>query len=336
MVAIAVRRMHLALALVACAGFAACGWESDGLQRLEELYPSDLGTDLGQDLGTDAGTDTSSASDAPTDVPADTQVIDQGSDPGADTPDVGAIDAIADAPADVPGDVPADTSGPKGLEGRWVVRVVQMGRMTPIVNETDVTVTDLFIGEVAPGSGKMALTFCDELQAVTPVDGSDFLTVTPQKLKDALANAPIDLPLGAGGETLPAAHVVWMWGLKGVGESDALPTDKTDPLVVDQDEDGFPGVTVHIAQPIEGDRYMVKRAIIDLAAGDVSPEFFWVAGALQFKIDQKAVDADPSFLKQDTPITSLTTGNFYQMKRDATTTCVDLALDADAAFKGVP
>ena len=43
-------------------------------------------------------------------------------------------------------------------------------------------------------------------------------------------------------------------------DSDALPTDETDPRVTDQDEDGHPGVTVEVRGLLDADLYMVQRS----------------------------------------------------------------------------
>ncbi len=96
-------------------------------------------------------------------------------------------------------------------------------------------------------------------------------------------------------------------------ENDRLPEKKDDPLVWDQDEDGHAGVTVHVLSPL-GYRYMVRRAIWNLGKGTLSEDRMWITGSMTFRVDQKSVDADRTLLLTDAPITAIDEGNVYQMR----------------------
>lgn len=289
----------------------ACGWEADGGARLVQLYHPDTGKDAVADA----------APDVPGEVPED-----PGSDTATDVPttDEGGLDLD-------PGDIPAT-----GLAGTWAGRVVQEGELTPLFQPWPVTTTDYFLAEVAEGASTMRLTLCREVPVVHDEDPElDFVTRMPDKTATALAAVPLDWTLAGGAASLPAQKVVWTWGLKDLAAADPLPRDPAAATVFDQDGDGNPGVTMTVLQPVAGERYLVKRATWDLAAGALSTDRIWLTGTLAYTLEEEPLAANPSTLKAATPITPKE-GSAYAFRRVGDLTCADLVAHAAEVFATAP
>lgn len=324
-------------------GAVSCGWESDGGARLRELYHAD---EVDKDVPADPGA-AEVAPEVAEVAPEVVEVAPEVPETAAEIPD--ATPEIPDAvdeegttstddgadptPADVPGDVPAEVQ-PTGLAGTWAVRVEQLGELAPIGEVYPITTTDYFLVDVAPGATGMNLVFCNEIPVVHEEEpGFDFITTTPVALREALAAVPVVLDLADAGTTLPAQKVVWTWGLKDVGENDTLPTKKdlSDRRIWDQDGDGKLGVTVDVQSLMSGKRFMVKRAVWELAAGTLSGDGQRLSGTLTYRLEEKPLGGEPSALAQETPITPKD-GSTYQMRRVSDTTCDALLAHVDEVF----
>lgn len=84
-------------------------------------------------------------------------------------------------------------------------------------------------------------------------------------------------------------------------DQDALPTVPTDPRVIDQDQDGKPGVTIKIdGSLIKGSIYLVQRLNYSWA-GTVDAEMN-LKGLIQDSGDQSILDASNPILKTKVPV----------------------------------
>lgn len=266
-----------------------CGWKSDGLERLEALYP--------------------------TKVPV--------------VPDAGTGAEI-------------DVGDPQcsGFDGRWAVRLVQKGTISPVGEAWGMGVTDLFLAESADQA--FTLRFCDQQVAITTSGGATDLgrSKVPEALQAALARSPVTLALPGDG-TFVAKDLVWLWGLKGLASplTDALPNKDNhvgDARVWDQDEDGKPGTTLKILAPA-GDRSMVRRAVWAFAPGKLTFDNQWITGALTSSITENGLDATNPLLLTVAPITPKTEGTVYQLRCVGSTyTCAALSVDHPQLFKDAP
>jgi len=197
-------------------------------------------------------------------------------------------------------DATPEASAAPAMSGTWAVRLVQHSLL---LGSMPLHISDLFVGKVAADGTGIDLTFCTEDSV-----GSDFsskfgqTTMSDEAVHGLNKSSPVRIPLAAG--ALPkATRVAWQWGVNLAKPfDDALPTDKTDPRIFDQDGDGRPGLTVTVAEPA-GDRYMAKRVVWDLADGaGVGGD--WVFGGLAFRIDQQVYGATSSILETVAPIES--------------------------------
>ena len=265
-----------------------CGWKADGLERLEELYPTP-------------------------------QPVDAGSGP-----------------------VDVGTPMCSGLDGTWAVRLVQDTTIKPLIDPWKMTLIDLFIAQKSSDGTAMELRFCNQDVTIIASGMSSNLgkTEVPAALKAALHDTPLKVPLPGDG-TFQAGELAWLWGLEGLANplTDPLPTKDNymgDPHVIDQDNDTQPGVTMHILSP-NGDRYMVRRAALSFAKGNLSLNNLWLTGVLTSRIDESALGATNNLLLTPAPITVNAAGTVYQFRCVGQTyTCASLERDHRAVFKDAP
>ncbi len=277
---------------------AACGqWESSGPERLRDAFPTSCG---GEDLGPPA--------------PDGTLLV---------------------APSD-------------RLAGTWAARVIQHGRMAipTVCDDCLLTLTDLALVVVASDGRSVLWRFCDQPMEIdtTPDNPNDPLdpdaphSTVPEALFRAGVTAAATFSKPAT-DRLPAHRVVWLWGVRDLSDPvhDPLPDSADSPGVFDQDQDGKPGVTVRVDRPLEGERYMVRRAVWDLAEAPLSEDGLWATGSLTFFIEEKAIGADNPLLTILAPITPEEAGNTYLLRRVPTDfTCEDLRGRASSLFQNAP
>jgi hypothetical protein len=290
---------------------AGCNWKSDGLDRLNELYPPPA---------SDAG------------------------GPACIMPDDSSAAAVT------------DTATCTGLtKGRWAVRFVEFGTISPIGSPWNLVLADLFIADLSADGKSLELTFCNQVSGLTNTDGSPLSTGKtnmPQATRDAIGAHKIVFPLPGDG-TFSVSDAAWLWGVclnttdKGCDDgkhqaladplNDDVPTDPNDPKVWDEDADGKAGVTVNVQNP-DGDRYMARRSIWTLHPGTLSSDGNWVVGPLDFAITEHALGASTQLLTTVAPITPRPEcDSVYQLRCvDDTYGCAQLVNDYSALFRDAP
>jgi hypothetical protein len=295
------RNLPALLSLVASLLFSACGWKSDGLARLEELYPTPAGMDAGPL------------------VPLCTM---------PDDPAAAAVQQSATCTGLTAGKwavrlVQFGSINPSNM-GPW-----------------NLTLADHFLAVPSADKKSLELSFCAQNSTLTKLDGSPVAlgaTKMPDLTRVAIGKTPLLLPLPGDG-TFHAVDVVWLWGVRGLANplTDELPTDPNDAHVWDQDGDSNPGVTVHVLNP-EGDRYMARRSVFGFAPATIAADFGWIAGPLTSAVTEHALAASVSVLKTVAPITVRTEcDSVYQLRCvEAGYTCDQLITDAAALFRDAP
>lgn len=130
------------------------------------------------------------------------------------------------------------------------------------------------------------------------------------------------------GATFTAGPYATLVGVElGSPLTDAIPTSPDDPAVVDQDQDGFPGVTVHVVQDLlgEGDVYVAQRTITSLEGTVASTSR--VEGLLDATSEQSILDASAWWLSLPTnsrPDDDPSHSWFVFQEVDSGATCVDV------------
>jgi len=246
-------------------------------------------------------------------------------------------------PADVgtdevaPPDVDLGDVGGTGLTGRWAVQVVVKGTMQPLSAPWPYVETTLFLTDLEDGAASASWRFCDQQTAVEATPASlASKTQFPEATQAALEAAPLPVSLSADG--LAASTLVWLWGLDGeaLGDATVKPSgiDATSPAVVDQDDDGHPGVTVEVVKPAAGMRYQARWERFDLAAGSLSEDGQRIEGNLAADAVEFVLDASISALKSPSKLkVDEGNGHTWRLRRvPADYTCDDLRQDAAGLF----
>ncbi len=206
----------------------------------------------------------------------------------------------------------------EGLPGRWAMKMTLHGTIKPLSTDLDLSLTNYFIADINEDGSLMRLTFCQQDSDINAEFAkSELLDETAEKLRETL----IDVPLEGAGDKLPANTVGWTWGVQMEDPiNDSFPTEKDDSRIFDQDEDGNPGVSVHI---VLGDatRYMARRSVWNLSDGVLTADKDgqkdqWILGTIDtFQIDEKAVGASDPMYEATAPINPVLENNLYIMKR---------------------
>lgn len=301
-----------------------CGWKTDGGERMERLFPEPV---------VDGDTDTNEAP------------VDNGNDGNGDSDDPDNLteqwcgEAVPESIDKDFGEIEAE-----GIAGKYVAMMTLNGDIhAPAYDPWPLVITNLFIAEIDEAEETLTMRFCDQIQAVD--SGSELGQVdNPMALNCALFNEPIEIQLDGDG-TLSALDYAWLWGLQDMDDpfADALPESAGDDRVFDQDDDGYPGVTVQVFGP-EGFREMVRRSIWHLEEAEMSDDMQWITQKLTFELEQVSVGAhaeslvNEAMLKVPAPITSREEGNELVFRRygtledDSYFSCGDLIRDYQAIF----
>ncbi len=252
----------------------------------------------------------------------------------------GAEDTADAVPEDIPAVDLGEISG-EGAAGTWLMRMELTGGMKVFADPSDMVLTNLFLVDVPEDGGTASLSFCDQISAVD-IPGGMGETEQPAATRAGIGAIPVELSLDEGGAPT-AQEVAWTWGIQDMEDpfTDALPESAEDPRVWDQDEDGHPGVTVHVVAP-EGDRYMVRRAIWSLGAGTPSEDGLWISGGLTFVIHEGAIGASSPILESVAPIIPSDEGNTWHWRKvagageDSGWDCARLIDEHAGVFKDAP
>lgn len=127
------------------------------------------------------------------------------------------------------------------------------------------------------------------------------------------------------------------WELRGMKKmedilSDLMPTDKSDPRIIDQDGDSHPGVTVAFEGMLNGDIYFVER-LSRASEGVVLLDGTRIEGHLIWTDEQFTIDATSSTLaaqKVTTPDNE--NSRYIFVKIDETKTCEQIYAEKETLF----
>ena len=188
---------------------------------------------------------------------------------------------------------------PPTLEGTWaMLQVYPRIAQLPLVGES--TQTSYVVQLVDVEQDGMSLVMMDRY-CFTVIDESSSLATT--QIPDAFMHSLRPQPRTAilhdeGGETRfdQAPYLEVRGALLEYPEIDELPVDPDDPRVVDQDGDGFPGMTVNVnlLGLIEAQIYVVQRVQYQLRGVVISTDR--VEGLIDWTDEQVVLAATSSLL----------------------------------------
>jgi len=190
---------------------------------------------------------------------------------------------------------------PPDLTGRWVLVLVMPAAIElPIVGRAQLTTIAALLVDIEQDGARLTLerTYCFQDVRMTP---SLVTTEIPDRFVASLApgsaNARLEEMPGGGWRFVQSPCVEVHGACLLDPEREALPTNALDLRVVDQDGDGHPGLTVHVAVAglLGGDAYVVNRLSTSLEGWIL--EDGSIAGAVQWTSEQTMIGAsDPLLL----------------------------------------
>jgi hypothetical protein len=115
---------------------------------------------------------------------------------------------------------------------------------------------------------------------------------------------------------------------------DALPTDPADPKVIDQDQDGHPGMTISVTGFVDGDIYLVQRGwnALQTTSFDGARAF----GTTEWGDEQAYLGASSFILEQITPSSwpdPETSKHGFELVYAPQITCIQLMATAATIFE---
>ena len=192
--------------------------------------------------------------------------------PDAAVPDLGPDAGPDAAPSDggagdgTPPDAAVVDLG--GYLGTWAHVQIQQGlAILPVLGAEPTTTYGVMhmAAEAGAAPGTLALTFtlCEvRIERERDV----VVTEIPQTFIDALP--PVDRSATVHDGTFVAERFVELRAVELENPADdPLPTEPDDPRVVDLDDDGQPGLTARVSGLVDGEVYLVQRAITRLEGG---------------------------------------------------------------------
>jgi hypothetical protein len=186
------------------------------------------------------------------------------------------------------------------IAGTYAMLVVQKATLeTPLAcpsdNKCDLEIRDFLLARVSAERQALYMEFCDQKSKVSGGSGMNPESGITQGLRDARIFVIKGFGKVADKDKIPALDgIVWLWGVKDLVDlqKDPLPEDANDKHVFDQDSDGKPGVTIEVTSPLQGERYMVRRAIWSLGEGQLQQDGLTINGEVKsFSIEEKAIGA---------------------------------------------
>ncbi|MDD5646553.1 MAG: hypothetical protein PHW86_05235 [Candidatus Bipolaricaulis sp.] len=195
-------------------------------------------------------------------------------------------------------------SGDVDLSGRWaMVQAYPELATLPLVGETLRTTVVTQLVEIVQTGSLLSLrdTYCS-----TVVDDGTVLVKTeiPEAFLRALRPGPRYAslaPISTGGRFVQDEYVeVRGARLANPGE-DPLPTSPSDPRVIDQDGDGFPGMSIRIRMLgfVDGTAYVVQRVRYTLEGTIVDADT--IRGTIGWSTEQVVLGASTPVLRTDAP-----------------------------------
>ncbi len=173
------------------------------------------------------------------------------------------------------------------FDGRWVlVQRMTTSAAIPVVGDVEATTTVVSLHDLTDRDGRLrgAGTLC----RISLDSGTSLVqTVLPKALQRALPRPVVDAAIVVedGAVRLRQPKRVVVVGAKLEDPtSEALPTEASDPRVVDQDADDKPGVTILVEGLVSGAMYVVQRSWTRFDGAFLTDGTF--GGRLTFAVDQ--------------------------------------------------
>ncbi len=185
----------------------------------------------------------------------------------------------------------------EGLNGVWAQQTVMSSlSKVPVVGDVTtktITIQKVVIGGTAPDYTVQSTPCSVEMESSSTV----VKTIVPDAFVRSLPTTERSMRVDGSRFEMPP-----LWEARGVNlsavETEALPTDKNDARIFDQDGDGKPGMTVRISGIISGDIYVIQRGSTELA-GTVAENR--LDGLVVWTDEQVILGSDNAILESNQP-----------------------------------
>ncbi|MFW5739432.1 MAG: hypothetical protein ACOC1F_03600 [Myxococcota bacterium] len=191
--------------------------------------------------------------------------------------------------------------GGVNLAGTWAQLLVYGTVFNlPAIGQTEGETTTVLHVSIAQEAGSLRV---DATTCSVEIDnGTEIVdTIIPDRFIESLVVQQPSTKLERDGDAL-RYHQERVLTLRGVRlddpESDALPTEATDPRVFDQDEDGRPGMTVLVKGITDGEVYVIQRDWYALAGQAKRAD--WIDGLAEWGTEQVVLGSDNEILNAQT------------------------------------
>ncbi len=195
-------------------------------------------------------------------------------------------------------DIPVEKT--PDISGIWAQLQIQhtITKVTSIITTTQNTLTNrLMIRRIEQNgeSLKIATEMC-YVEVQTEDNPDQGVTFEPGYWANATVFEEDSTISKVDGNWLFHQPVRWEFhGMKDMVPGDAMPKDKNDSRVYDEDEDGNIGVTFHNTIILSGDMYVVQRGSFELTSTTLTENH--IDGNLKWTEEQIVLDASSSVLK---------------------------------------
>ncbi len=216
------------------------------------------------------------------------------------------------------------------ISGTWVIRAVATQLVSVLGGTLRPQTLFYMVTTMSQAGDKVTASgfYCDRAQIDQP--GSMVAVIMPDKWAhtEKVVNRSGTLTVGADHvPLLQFAPLVELAGAVPGPDTDAVPTTLDDPRVIDEDQDGHPGITINVTGLATGSLYAVQRQVTAIAAIPVATDRF--EGTLTFSSEQKVLDSNPAGLTviyataQATTDSTPCASNFSMVKVAESATSID-------------
>lgn len=217
---------------------------------------------------------------------------------------------------------------PPNLEGEWVQLTHQTTISTPaLIGEVRTETRTWSIVQLRQ-SGLDVQLDSEICRIDVNTSSRGVRTIIPEALRRVMSTGSRSgrLILDGSGYQLSLPRVYMLLGAELENPiTDSLPSNASDPRVIDHDGDGHPGVTVRIRGIVRGEIYLVQRAWSRLLSEQLGGSR--ISGFIQWDEESEVLDATNPFLKMqpDTRPSHLREDNYFVMERVAVSpSCADV------------
>jgi len=229
------------------------------------------------------------------------------------------------------------------VSGKWAYLEVQSLLVTSsLTGDFNNQVVSLQLFDVTQTGSELSIasTWCDRF-IVDP--DAPVRAVLPEEFVAALQDATLDGSHSQDGDGVWHFEIPEWYQMQGaqlddVTNPELIPTEPDDPAVVDQDQDGQPGMTVELQGIMQGATYVVQWSRISLDGIPVSADR--IQGLLDFDAREIVLASDPALIRDlvepSTPAADPCASFFILVRLPADADCAAIDEQRQTLFPEIP